>query len=94
VAWDFIPFSPALERVAREIDAVDFGTLGQRSPVSRETTLSFVALTRRDAIRLFDLNLRPPHYTREIIEKSLAAASEPRRFVRLLETGSHTGTAR
>ena len=75
VAWDFIPFSPALERVAREIDAVDFGTLGQRSPVSRETTLSFVALTRRDAIRLFDLNLRPPHYTREIIEKSLAAAT-------------------
>ena len=74
-AWDFIPFSPALERVAREIDAVDFGTLGQRCPVSGETTLSFLALTRPDTIRLFDLNLRPPHYTKEIIEKSLAAAT-------------------
>ena len=75
VAWDCIPFTLALARVAEETDAVNFGTLGQRSPVSRETTRSFLSRTRPDTIRLFDLNLRPPHYTREVIETSLALAT-------------------
>jgi fructokinase len=75
VAWDFIPFTPESARLAAEVDAVNFGTLGQRCPVSRETTRSFLSLTRPDAIRLFDLNMRPPHYTREVIETSLAVAT-------------------
>jgi fructokinase len=74
-AWDFIPFAPSLARVAGEIEAVNFGTLGQRSPASKETTLSFLSRTRPDAIRLFDLNLRPPHVTREVIEESLGLAA-------------------
>jgi fructokinase len=75
VAWDFIPFTPGLARLAGEIDAVNFGTLGQRRPVSRETTRSFLAGMKPGAIRLFDLNLRPPHYTRKVIEESLARAT-------------------
>ena len=75
VAWDFIPFTPALARVAGEVDVVSFGTLGQRSTISRETTRSFLARTRPEAIRLFDLNLRPPHYAREVIGESLSIAS-------------------
>ena len=74
-AWDFIPFAPSLARVAGEIEAVNFGTLGQRSPASKETTLSFLSRTRPGAIRLFDLNLRPPHFTREVIEESLGLAT-------------------
>lgn len=75
VAWDFIPFTPALARAAAGIDAVNFGTLGQRAQVSRETTRAFLAAMRPDAIRLFDLNLRPPHYSRGVIEASLAYAT-------------------
>jgi len=75
VAWDFIRSTPALDRAAEECDAVNFGTLGQRSPVSRATVRSFLARTRPCAIRLFDLNLRPPHYTREVIETSLSHAT-------------------
>lgn len=75
VAWDYIPFTEELARLAGEVDAVDFGTLGQRHRVSRETTRSFVSRTRSDAVRLFDLNLRPPHYTKEVIEESLALAT-------------------
>jgi len=75
VAWDFIRFTPAGARAAEEIDAVNFGTLGQRGPVSRSTIRSFLAHTRPDAIRLFDLNLRPPHYGREVIETSLSSAT-------------------
>jgi len=75
VAWDFIPFTPDMERLAGQTDAVNFGTLGQRCPVSRNTTRAFLSLTRRDAIRLFDLNLRPPHFTRGAIEESLSLAT-------------------
>jgi fructokinase len=75
VAWDFIPHTPGLDRLAGEVDAVNFGTLGQRRPLSRDTTQSFLSRTRPDAVRLFDLNLRAPHYTNEVIEKSLALAT-------------------
>lgn len=74
-AWDFIAPSPQLERTAERVDAVNFGTLGQRSPVSRGTIRGFVSGTRPDAIRLFDLNLRPPYYTRQVIEESLGLAT-------------------
>jgi len=74
-AWDFISPGPELYRAAPLVDAVNFGTLGQRCPVSRQTTREFLARTRPEAIRLFDLNLRPPHYTPEVIAESLALAS-------------------
>lgn len=75
VAWDFIPFTAGSALTASNVDAVNFGTLGQRFAVSRKTTRTFLARTRPEAIRLFDLNLRPPHYTREVIETSLGLAT-------------------
>lgn len=74
-AWDFISARAEIERAAAIVGAVNFGTLGQRSPVSRRTIRAFVSGTRPDAIRLFDLNLRPPHYTRQVIEESLGLAT-------------------
>jgi fructokinase len=74
VAWDFIEFTPALARAAAEARAVNFGTLGQRHAVSRATTGAFLGRTPPGTIRLLDLNLRPPHYTRKVIEAALSAA--------------------
>jgi fructokinase len=74
-AWDFIEFTPAIARVADATDAIFFGTLGQRSPVSRKTTRAFLDRLPPGSIRLLDLNLRPPHYTREVIEAALESAS-------------------
>jgi fructokinase len=74
-AWDFLRKTPALESAAGSVDAVAFGTLAQRNPVSRETILDFVSRTPARAIRLFDLNLRPPHFSRQVIEESLALAT-------------------
>ena len=74
-AWDFIRSTPALTRIAEACSAVNFGTLGQRAPLSRATIRSFLSKTRPSAIRLFDLNLRPPHYGREVIETSLSIAT-------------------
>jgi fructokinase len=67
VAWDYIPSNPELLSLASKIDAVCFGSLCQRSPVSQKTVRSFLAATGADCIRVFDINLRQSYYNREII---------------------------
>lgn len=71
VAWDNIPFTPQLEQLARECCAVCFGSLAQRSPVSRATIRRFVELVAPNAYRIFDINLRQHYYSREVAEYSL-----------------------
>ena len=68
VAWDNIPFTPALEGLARQTRAVCFGSLAQRSVVSRETINRFL-----DAMpdKIFDINLRQGFYTKEILCNSM-----------------------
>lgn len=73
-AWDNLRWTDTLERVARETDAVCFGSLGQRSPESRDTIRKFLEVTPESCVRIFDVNLRPPFHTDEIIRASLAAA--------------------
>lgn len=74
VAWDYLEFTPQWQTLAAGAEAVCFGTLAQRSPVSRQTIRRFLDATRRDALRIFDVNLRQPFYTREIILESFALA--------------------
>lgn len=71
VAWDFIPTTPALLDLARRTDAVCFGSLCQRSSVSRNTIRRFLRATRADCLRVFDINLRQRCYSRQIVEDSL-----------------------
>ncbi len=75
VAWDFLEFTPAWKALAAAADAVSFGSLAQREPVSRRTIHSFLAATRRDCVRVFDVNLRKPFYTRGVLEDSLSKAT-------------------
>jgi len=58
VAWDFLQRSDGWTNLARRADAVCFGSLAQRSAVSRETILDFLRHLRPDALRVFDVNLR------------------------------------
>jgi fructokinase len=74
-AWDHLEWSDDLASLAGRCDAVCFGTLGQRSPTSRDTIRRFVETTRRAALRVFDVNLRQHFYDSETIETSLAIAS-------------------
>ena len=67
VAWDIIPWPAGLKDIAARADAVCFGTLAQRSPVSRATIGSFLDATRPDCLRVLDLNLRQSHFSRDII---------------------------
>ncbi len=75
VAWDFLEFTPEWKKLAVEADAVCFGTLSQREPVSRKTIHAFLAATRRECVRVFDVNLRKPFYTRGVLEDSLGKAT-------------------
>lgn len=61
-AWDKITVTEeALLRVA-ESDAFVFGSLSTRDPVSRETLSELLPAAR---FRVFDVNLRKPHYDTE-----------------------------
>jgi fructokinase len=71
VAWDYLELSPEWRELAPRADAVCFGTLGQRNDVSRRTIEGFLAATAPGCVRVFDVNLRPPFYSAEVIERSL-----------------------
>ncbi len=69
VAWDNIPYTNALEGLAHCTRAVCFGSLAQRSVVSRETINRFLdAMPVTDeTLKIFDVNLRQGFYTKEIL---------------------------
>lgn len=71
VAWDRIAWNISLEALAKEVDAVCFGSLAQRNPESRQTILNFLKSTKPDCLKVFDINLRQAFYSREIILQSL-----------------------
>lgn len=72
VAWDNIPFTEDLEHIASHAMAVCFGSLVQRSPVSRDTINRFLDAVpdEEGRYKIFDVNLRQHFYNREIIHES------------------------
>ena len=73
VAWDNIPFTPALESLARQTCAVCFGSLAQRSVVSCETINRFLDVMPDGPGRykIFDINLRQGFYTKDTLCNSM-----------------------
>lgn len=74
-AWDHLEWSEPLGSLADQCNAVCFGTLGQRSKVSRDTIRRFIEATRQSALRVFDVNLRQSFFDQETIDASLRVAS-------------------
>jgi fructokinase len=75
VAWDHLEWSDQVDELAMRTDAVCFGTLAQRSEASRNVIGRFVSSTRPKALRVLDINLRPPFYNEDVILHSLALAN-------------------
>ena len=73
VAWDNIPYTAELDTLAHSTRALCFGSLAQRSPVSRETINRFIDTMPDDpnTLKIFDINLRQDFYTKEILCNSL-----------------------
>jgi fructokinase len=74
VAWDHIPYSEGVARLASSADIVCWGTLAQRSAGSRSTMTRFLGNVRPGVLRVFDINLRVPDPERSMVEESLALA--------------------
>jgi fructokinase len=74
-AWDNLEMGESWAGLAAEADVVCFGTLGQRDARARATILSFLGLTRPEALRLFDVNLRHSFFTAEMLSGSLELAT-------------------
>ena len=77
VAWDNIPFTEQLREIAENTQAVCFGSLAQRSPQSRVAIQAFLASLPADddVLRIYDINLRTPFYSKEVVDLSLSAAN-------------------
>ena len=72
-AWDNIPYTPALDRLAKNCTAVCYGSLAQRNEVSRNTIYRFLdnMPEEKETLKIFDINLRQGFYNKEIITESI-----------------------
>jgi fructokinase len=74
-AWDSLELSEEWVQIASAADAVCFGSLAQRGLESRQTIQTLVAQTSASCVRVFDVNLRKPFYTSEVVRESLELAT-------------------
>jgi fructokinase len=74
VAWDYLEWNTGLALLAAKCDAIAFGSLAQRSLMSRKTIKKFIKSAPKYGIRIFDINLRQSYFSREIIHESLEFA--------------------
>lgn len=74
VAWDFLAFADATLALATSADAICFGTLAQRSAMSRTAMYSLLDAAPQ-ALKVYDINLRQDFHTPDRIRASLDRAN-------------------
>jgi fructokinase len=75
-SWDQLAWTPALAARVAAVDAIYFGTLGQRSATSRATIRRALDAAKTHGIqRVLDINLRAPFYDAAVLRESIALAS-------------------
>lgn len=75
VAWDSMELSDEWIKLAERADALCFGSLAQRSVESRQTIQTLAAQSPSRCVRIFDVNLRAPFYSSEVVQESLELAT-------------------
>lgn len=75
VAWDSLRVTPEAISLVRRADAVCWGSLAQRSLLSRQAVVELLSAAPAGAMKVFDINLRQHYYSREVVESSLEQAS-------------------
>ncbi|AXP81651.1 2-dehydro-3-deoxygluconokinase [Mariniflexile rhizosphaerae] len=63
-AWDKIRLTEINKGAVKNSDAFVFGSLAARDESSRSTLYKLIELAK---YKIFDLNLRPPYYTKEVL---------------------------
>ncbi|MCF8303957.1 MAG: carbohydrate kinase [Bacteroidales bacterium] len=72
VAWDKLEKTEALANKAQEAGVIVYGTLASRNDTTRNTITS---LLENEAVKVIDVNLRPPYDQRVIVEPLLHKAN-------------------
>lgn len=68
VAWDYIQYDEQVARLVAQSDVFIYGSLAARSVTTQETLLRYLGLAK---FKIFDVNLRAPHYTPERVQQLL-----------------------
>ena len=63
-AWDSIGINNHIKQLVKDSDAFVFGSLVARNSISKNTLFELLDLS---PYNIFDLNLRPPHYSKELL---------------------------
>jgi fructokinase len=71
VAWDYIQYNDKLAELVAQADVLVYGSLAARQSGTRDTLYRLLDHAR---FKVFDVNLRPPHYTPEVTTHLLAQA--------------------
>ncbi len=71
VAWDYIQVTTENKQLVKDSDAFVFGTLSVRSQQTRDTLFELLKDAR---LKIFDVNIRPPHLDRTTTEQLLKEA--------------------
>ena len=74
-AWDFLELSDEWMQLAARAHAICFGSLAQRNQRARQTIQTLAAEASDPCIRVFDVNLREPFYSAEVLRESLELAT-------------------
>lgn len=70
-AWDKIEYDPLMSISVEQADAFIFGSLVGRDDTSRST---LYRLLKNAKFKIFDINLRPPHYEKDVLIELMQAA--------------------
>jgi fructokinase len=72
VAWDYVQLEPAQIEAVQQSNLFVYGSLAARSPQTHETLKALLAVAPR---KVFDVNLRAPHYEQATVEGLLQQAN-------------------
>lgn len=75
VSWDHLEITDHLLSFAGQAAAICFGSLGQRSEISRATIRRVVGHAGAGALRVFDANLRQDFHSPRLIHESMQVAN-------------------
>ncbi|MBZ4043150.1 carbohydrate kinase family protein [Flavobacterium hibisci] len=71
-AWDKIEMNEYAQKLVKNADVLIYGSLVCRDDVSRK---SLESLLQNEVFKVFDVNLRKPHYSYRILEKLMLEAN-------------------
>ncbi|WP_405604763.1 carbohydrate kinase [Polaribacter sp. Asnod1-A03] len=70
-AWDYLELTESVKEITKDADAFIYGSLIARNEVSRNTLYQLLKIAK---YKVFDVNLRAPHYTDDILKHLMMEA--------------------